>query len=176
MIIFFKTFLERFDVHLRKAVLRILIVGHLYHVVFAEFRQDLIDVVVEQLIGRKQDDLPGVQIAAITIEQISHALQHGRRFSGTGCPLNEQQIRLRIADNLVLFFLNRRNDALHFDVGRFIQNLKQHLIAHRFIRVKYSQNLAVIDHELAFQGHVNLALPVRRRISGFAETSIVINA
>ena len=72
--------------------------------------------------------------------------------------------------------MNRRNDALHFDVGRFIQNLKQHLIAHRFIRVKYSQNLAVIDHELAFQGHVNLALPVRRRISGFAEASIVINA
>ena len=70
----FKALLERLNVQSWHPPINVLEVGHLNHIVLAQFWQHLINIVVEQLVGAEQNHLAGRQIATITIQQPSHAL------------------------------------------------------------------------------------------------------
>ena len=47
LVIFFKPFLQRFNVQPRNPALRILIESHLNHILFAQFRQNPVNIIIE---------------------------------------------------------------------------------------------------------------------------------
>ena len=63
--------------------------------------------------------------------------------------MNKEEVRRGIADNPVLFVLDRRDDPLHLGTRMSLKSRQQHLIPNRFVRVKDRGNFAVFNVKLA---------------------------
>ena len=129
--------------------------GQALDVFLPQRRQDVGDVAAEQVVGRDDNDVVGVELlGGAFIQQKGDPVQRHRGLAAAGYPLHKQGLILHVADDAVLLALDGLHNRAHLRGGVVRKGLAQHAVGDVDVRIKEIAELPVL----------NLKLPLERNL------------
>lgn len=129
--------------------------GQALDIFLPQRRQDVGDVAAEQVVGRDDDDVVGVELlGGAFIQQKGDPVQRHRGLAAAGYPLHKQGLILHVADDAVLLALDGLHNRAHLRGGVVRKGLAQHAVGDVDVRIKEIAELPVL----------NLKLPLERNL------------
>ena len=142
---------------------------HLAHV-----RQDLVDIAAEDGIERHQNDLVGAERVALAVEEPGDALQQDAGLAAAGDAVYQKDGDIFMADDGVLFLLDRCRDGLHLVAALPGQGPDQEGVLQRDLCVKISLQPVLLQLVLAPQQEVDIDPPPLHGVEGPAVVLVVV--